>query len=65
MKFVVTGGINSRNLQDYIACDRILAVGGAWMFSNNNALERKAFDEIRQNLQADLNTINKIRGEQV
>lgn len=31
MKFIPTGGINSKNLHDYLSFERILAVGGSWM----------------------------------
>lgn len=31
VKFIPTGGINSKNLGDYLAFDRIIAVGGSWM----------------------------------
>ncbi|MCR5061927.1 MAG: bifunctional 4-hydroxy-2-oxoglutarate aldolase/2-dehydro-3-deoxy-phosphogluconate aldolase [Treponema sp.] len=31
MKFMPTGGINSTNVRDYLACDKILACGGSWM----------------------------------
>ena len=31
MKFMPTGGINPKNVQDYLAFDRIFACGGSWM----------------------------------
>ncbi len=31
VKFMPTGGINSKNLGEYLAFDRIIAVGGSWM----------------------------------
>ena len=31
MKFMPTGGINTTNVRDYLACDKILACGGSWM----------------------------------
>lgn len=31
MKFMPTGGINSTNVREYLACDKILACGGSWM----------------------------------
>lgn len=31
VKFMPTGGINAANLNDYLAYDKILAVGGSWM----------------------------------
>ena len=26
-----TGGINAKNLEDYLFCDKILCCGGSWM----------------------------------
>ena len=31
VKFMPTGGINSQNIGDYLACPKILACGGSWM----------------------------------
>lgn len=31
IRFMPTGGINEKNLNDYLACDRIIACGGSWM----------------------------------
>lgn len=31
LKFMPTGGINTKNLKEYLACDKILCCGGSWM----------------------------------
>ena len=31
LKFMPTGGINTENLREYLACDKILCCGGSWM----------------------------------
>ncbi len=31
MRFMPTGGVNERNLNDYLASDKIVACGGSWM----------------------------------
>lgn len=31
LKFMPTGGINTENLKEYLACDKILCCGGSWM----------------------------------
>jgi len=31
MKFMPTGGINAKNVKEYLAYDRIIACGGSWM----------------------------------
>lgn len=31
VKFMPTGGVNARNLKDYLSCDKIVCCGGSWM----------------------------------
>lgn len=45
IKFMPTGGINAKNLNDYLAYDRIVACGGSWMVSGDLVNAGK-FDEI-------------------
>lgn len=45
MKFMPTGGINAKNLNDYLAFDRIIACGGSWMVSGD-LINAGKFDEI-------------------
>ena len=40
-----TGGINAKNLEDYLSCDKILCCGGSWMVKGSLVSEGK-FDEI-------------------
>lgn len=47
VEFMPTGGVNMQNVRDYLAFDRIYAVGGTWIASTDR-LKRKAFDEIRK-----------------
>ena len=44
VKFMPTGGINTKNLADYLSCDKILCCGGSWMVKGNLLKEGK-FDE--------------------
>jgi len=55
VRFIPTGGINGKNVNDYLAKPYIAAVGGSWMFggdldfSNTTAVEQavlKAVDEL-------------------
>jgi 2-dehydro-3-deoxyphosphogluconate aldolase/(4S)-4-hydroxy-2-oxoglutarate aldolase len=55
LQFIPTGGINGKNVNDYLAKPYIAAVGGSWMFggdldlSNTNAVEQavlKAVEEL-------------------
>jgi 2-dehydro-3-deoxyphosphogluconate aldolase/(4S)-4-hydroxy-2-oxoglutarate aldolase len=47
MKFIPTGGINARNLSDYLSYSKIPAVGGSWMVLPSIIAEKR-FDEIEQ-----------------
>ena len=45
LRFMPTGGINTENLKDYLAFDKILCCGGSWMVKGNLLKEGK-FDEV-------------------
>ena len=45
MKFMPTGGINAKNLNDYLSFGKIIACGGSWMVSDALISEGK-FDQI-------------------
>ena len=40
-----TGGINAKNLKDYLALDNVLCCGGSWL-AEAKALNEQRFDEI-------------------
>ena len=46
MKFMPTGGINAKNINSYLAFDKILACGGSWMVKKDLVAAGK-FDEIQ------------------
>ena len=35
VKFIPTGGVNAENMEEYLAFEKILAVGGSWMMQGN------------------------------
>lgn len=47
MKFMPTGGINAKNVRDYLAYNRIIACGGSWMVKGELVKEGK-FDEVER-----------------
>jgi len=47
VKFMTTGGINPKNVSDYLAYNRIVACGGSWMVKPELINERK-FDKITE-----------------
>ena len=61
VKFMPTGGVNLKNLKNYLECDKITACGGSWMVKGD-LIKAGAFDEIRT-LTADAVALAKeIRG---
>ncbi len=47
MKFMPTGGISAKNINDYLAFDKIIACGGSWMVSAD-LVKAGDFDKIRE-----------------
>ena len=45
LKFIPTGGISTKNAREYLAYDKILAVGGSWVASKD-LINAGKFDEI-------------------
>ena len=45
VKFMPTGGINTKNLADYLSCDKILCCGGSWMVKGD-MIKAGEFDKI-------------------
>ena len=46
LKFMPTGGVNAKNLESYLSCDKIVACGGSWMVKGDLVKAGK-FDEIK------------------
>lgn len=47
MKYMPTGGINAKNINEYLAFPKVLACGGSWMVSGD-LVKEKAFDKITE-----------------
>lgn len=45
VKFMPTGGISTKNLADYLSCDKILCCGGSWMVKEA-LIKSGSFDKI-------------------
>ena len=45
LKFMPTGGISTKNAPEYLAYDKILAVGGSWV-AKKELINAGKFDEI-------------------
>ena len=47
LKFMPTGGINAKNLEEYLSCDKIICCGGSWMVKGD-LVKAGEFDKIRE-----------------
>ena len=60
IKFMPTGGINAKNLKDYLSCDKILCCGGSWMVKAD-LVNDKEFDKICELTKEAAELVKKIR----
>lgn len=61
LKFMPTGGVNTKNLADYLNCKSIIACGGTWMVKLD-MIEAGQFDKIEQMTRAAADMVKEIRG---
>ncbi len=47
VKVMPTGGINAKNLEEYLSCDKIYACGGSWMVKGD-LIKAGEFEKIRE-----------------
>ena len=47
IKFMPTGGINAKNLEEHLSCDKIICCGGSWMVKGD-LVKVGEFDKIRE-----------------
>ena len=57
-----TGGINPKNVKDYLAYDRILACGGSWMVKGD-LVKAGEFDKIREMVKESVEIVKESRGK--
>ena len=60
VKFMPTGGINAKNLESYLSCDKIVACGGSWMVKGDLIKEGK-FNEIKAMTEEAVKLVAEIR----
>lgn len=60
MTFMPTGGINAKNLKDYLSCKPILACGGSWMVKEDLIKEGR-FDEIKKLAEEAVQLVREMR----
>lgn len=61
VKFMPTGGINSNNVREYLAYDRVLACGGSWMVKGN-IVKAGDFDRITALVKEAVEIVKESRG---
>lgn len=61
LKFMPTGGVNAKNLKDYLSCDKILCCGGSWMVKGD-MIKAGEFDKIREMTKEAVALAKEIRG---
>ena len=61
VKFMPTGGINTKNLADYLSCDKILCCGGSWMVKGD-MIKAGEFDKICAMTKEAVAKVKEIRG---
>lgn len=61
VRFMPTGGVNAKNLKDYLSCDKIIACGGSWMVKGE-LIKAGEFDRIRELTKEAVALAKEIRG---
>ena len=60
LSFMPTGGINAKNLKDYLEYEKILCCGGSWMVKGD-LIKNKEFDKIRELTKEAVELVGKYR----
>lgn len=60
VRFMPTGGVNAKNINDYLSNPKIVACGGTWMI-DKNAIKEKNFDKIEALTREAVSTMLQIR----
>ena len=61
ISFMPTGGINERNLKDYLDNESVIACGGSWMVKEDLIADGK-FEQIQALVSEAVGLVHKIRG---
>ncbi|MDY3918564.1 MAG: bifunctional 4-hydroxy-2-oxoglutarate aldolase/2-dehydro-3-deoxy-phosphogluconate aldolase [Candidatus Limivivens sp.] len=61
LSFMPTGGVNAKNLKDYLGFKRIIACGGSWMVKGD-LIKAGEFDKIKELTAEAVNLVKEIRG---
>ncbi len=61
VKFMPTGGVSTKNLKDYLSCDKILCCGGSWMVKGD-MIKAGEFEKIKEMTKEAVELAKSIRG---
>ena len=61
VKFMPTGGISTKNLKDYLSCDKIICCGGSWMVKGD-MIKNGEFEKIAEMTKEAVELAKSIRG---
>ena len=56
-----TGGVNAKNLKDYLSCNKIVACGGSWMVKGD-LIKAQEFEKIKELTREAVALVKEIRG---
>ncbi|MBU5470402.1 bifunctional 4-hydroxy-2-oxoglutarate aldolase/2-dehydro-3-deoxy-phosphogluconate aldolase [Falcatimonas sp. MSJ-15] len=60
VRIMPTGGINAKNISDYLACDKIFCCGGSWMVKGD-LIKAGEFDKIKSMTEEAVGLVKEIR----
>jgi 2-dehydro-3-deoxyphosphogluconate aldolase/(4S)-4-hydroxy-2-oxoglutarate aldolase len=60
VRFIPTGGVTPANLETYLACPTVAAVGGTWLAKPEDLAARR-WDNIRQRCQTAVEIVRRLR----
>lgn len=61
VEWVVTGGLDGHNFLPFANVDYVLASGGDWMFTENNAVNDRNYDQIVRNTRKTIHDVLEMR----
>ena len=59
--FIPTGGVNTQNLPDYLASEKVFACGGTWL-ATKALIAADDFEQIKANVKEAVEIVKKVRG---
>jgi 2-dehydro-3-deoxyphosphogluconate aldolase/(4S)-4-hydroxy-2-oxoglutarate aldolase len=61
VSFIPLGGLSAANLQSYLECPQVLAIGGSWI-ATRELIQKKNWDAIRKNAEEAMTIVARVRG---